>query len=140
MAKLMEIIFNEILAEQSKEQLGAEPYERTEERTAYRNGTRERELNTRVGTLNLRVPRHRNGNFSTALFKRYQRSEQSASSGHDANGHRWRLNQKDREYHGRTLWKKFFQVDGIGFMQKTGSGCRAIPSSAIGKILSFSPI
>ena len=77
MSKLLEIIFNEILAEQSKEQLCAEPYERTEERTAYRNGTRERDLNTRVGTLKLRVPRHRNGTFSTVLFERYQRSEQA---------------------------------------------------------------
>ena len=77
MSKLLEMIFNEILAEQSKEQLGAEPYERTDSRTAYRNGTRERQLNTRVGTLNLNVPRHRNGTFSTVLFERYQRSEQA---------------------------------------------------------------
>lgn len=77
MSKLLEMIFNEILAEQSKEQLGAEPYERTDARTAYRNGTRERQLNTRVGTLNLNVPRHRNGTFSTVLFERYQRSEQA---------------------------------------------------------------
>lgn len=77
MSKLLEMIFNEILAEQSKEQLGADPYERTESRTAYRNGSRERQLNTRVGTLNLSVPRHRNGTFSTVLFERYQRSEQA---------------------------------------------------------------
>lgn len=76
-SKLLEMIFNEILAEQSKEQLGADPYERTDSRTAYRNGTRERQLNTRVGTLNLNVPRHRNGTFSTVLFERYQRSEQA---------------------------------------------------------------
>ncbi|MPM25381.1 IS256 family transposase ISPeth3 [bioreactor metagenome] len=77
MSKLLKMIFNEILAEQSKEQLGADPYERTESRTAYRNGSRERQLNTRVGTLNLSVPRHRNGTFSTVLFERYQRSEQA---------------------------------------------------------------
>ncbi len=75
--KLLEEIFNQILLAQSTEQLGAEPYERTEGRTAYRNGTRERQLTTRVGTLNLRVPRHRNGQFSTELFMRYQRSEQA---------------------------------------------------------------
>lgn len=76
-SKLLEEIFNQILLAQSTEQLGAEPYERTEGRTAYRNGTRERQLTTRVGTLNLRVPRHRNGQFSTELFMRYQRSEQA---------------------------------------------------------------
>ena len=76
-SKLLEEIFNQVLLAQSTEQLGAEPYERTEGRTAYRNGTRERQLTTRVGTLTLRVPRHRNGQFSTELFMRYQRSEQA---------------------------------------------------------------
>lgn len=75
--KLLEEIFNQVLLAQSTEQLGAEPYERTEGRTAYRNGTRERQLTTRIGTLTLRIPRHRNGQFSTELFMRYQRSEQA---------------------------------------------------------------
>jgi putative transposase len=76
-SKLLEEIFNQVLLAQSSEQIRAEPYERTEERTAYRNGYRNRELTTRVGTLTLRVPRHRNGQFSTELFTRYQRSEQA---------------------------------------------------------------
>jgi len=76
-SKLLEEIFNQVLLAQSSEQLRAEPYERTGERTAYRNGYRNRELTTRVGTLTLRVPRHRNGQFSTELFARYQRSEQA---------------------------------------------------------------
>jgi len=76
-SKLLEEIFNQVLLAQSTEQLGAEPYERTEGRTAYRNGTRERQLTTRIGTLTLRIPRHRNGQFSTELFMRYQRSEQA---------------------------------------------------------------
>ena len=75
--KLLETIFNQVLLIQSKEQIGAEPYERTDQRRAYRNGFRERELTTRVGTLTLRVPRHRNGEFSTELFEQYQRSEQA---------------------------------------------------------------
>jgi putative transposase len=76
-AKLMEEIFNQVLLAQSKEQIGADPYERTDERTAYRNGFRDRQLTTRIGHLTLRVPRHRNGEFSTELFERYQRSEQA---------------------------------------------------------------
>ncbi len=76
-SKLLEEIFNQVLLAQSTERLGAEPYERTEGRTAYRNGVRERQLTTRIGTLTLRVPRHRNGQFSTELFMRYQRSEQA---------------------------------------------------------------
>jgi len=77
-AKLLEKLFNAVLLCQSEEQLKAKPYERTDQRTGYRNGFYDRGLTTRVGTLDLRVPRHRDGNkFSTELFGRYQRSEQA---------------------------------------------------------------
>jgi transposase-like protein len=76
-AKLLEQILNQVLTAQSTEQLGAQPYERTEDRMAYRNGFRDRELTTRIGNITLHVPRHRNGKFSTTLFQRYQRSEQA---------------------------------------------------------------
>jgi len=75
--KLLEEILNQVLLAQSAEQLGAAPYERSEQRTAYRNGFRDRDLTTRIGTITLRVPRHRNGEFSTSMFQRYQRSEQA---------------------------------------------------------------
>src|SRR5690606_37305574 len=41
------------------------------------NGTRPHTLTTRVGTITLHVPRFRNGQFSTEMFARYQRSEQA---------------------------------------------------------------
>jgi putative transposase len=34
-------------------------------------------MKTRVGTLELAIPRTRDGQFSTELFSRYQRSEQA---------------------------------------------------------------
>ncbi|EJY54500.1 transposase mutator type [Alicyclobacillus hesperidum URH17-3-68] len=74
---LLEKVLNQVLNAQASEQLQAEPYERSEDRQGYRNGTRPHPLTTRVGTLTLRVPRLRNGNFSTELFARYQRSEQA---------------------------------------------------------------
>lgn len=77
-AKLLEKIFNQVLICQSTEQLGAKPYERTDKRKAHRNGYYDRELITRMGALNLSIPRHRNGEeFNTKLFERYQRSEQA---------------------------------------------------------------
>src|SRR5665648_782453 len=63
-AKLLERVFDSILQAQASEQLNAEPYERTDDRTSYRNGTRERTLTTRVGTLILHVPKFRDGTFS----------------------------------------------------------------------------
>lgn len=76
-AALVSTILNQVLSAQASEQIGAQPYERSDERRAYRNGYREREMHTRVGTLLLTVPRLRNGEFSTELFQRYQRSEQA---------------------------------------------------------------
>ncbi|GLG01622.1 IS256 family transposase [Alicyclobacillus hesperidum subsp. aegles] len=76
-SQLLDQVLNQVLKAQASEQLQAEPYERSEERQGYRNGTRPHPLTTRVGTLTLRVPRLRNGSFSTELFARYQRSEQA---------------------------------------------------------------
>lgn len=72
---LIERILNEIMKAESEEQIGAAKHERTEERQDYRNGTRERELNTRIGTLTLQVPRHRTEPFHTMIFENYKRSE-----------------------------------------------------------------
>ena len=74
---LVETVLNQVLEAQVTEQLGARPYERSEARKAYRNGYRARTLTTRVGPLVLHVPQVRDGSFSTALFARYQRSEQA---------------------------------------------------------------
>jgi transposase-like protein len=77
MAELLESILNQILKAQATEQLEAEYYERTDTRKGYRNGTYPHTLSTRVGSLILRIPRIRNGAFSTDLFARFQRSEQA---------------------------------------------------------------
>lgn len=57
--------------------LGASPYERTNSRKGYRNGTYNRTVFTRVGPAELQVPRDRRGLFSTTLFGRYRRSEKA---------------------------------------------------------------
>lgn len=75
--KLMEAILNQVLKAESTEQLGAENYERSGERNDYRNGTRTRSLTTRIGKIELQVPRHRNKPFKTMLFENYQRNEQA---------------------------------------------------------------
>jgi putative transposase len=75
--KLVEAILNQILKAQMTEHIGAQTYERSQNRKAYRNGHRVRKLYTGVGPLRLLVPQARDGQFSTSLFKRYQRSEQA---------------------------------------------------------------
>ncbi len=77
MARLLEQVLNQVLEAQVTDHLQAAPYERTEQRQGYRNGYKPRQFTTRVGTLSLRVPQVREGQFSTELFARYQRSEQA---------------------------------------------------------------
>lgn len=77
LAKLVEVVLNQVLEAQITESLGAERHERTEERAGYRNGYRPRTLFTRVGPVTLQVPQTRDGSFSTDIFKCYQRSEQA---------------------------------------------------------------
>ncbi|HMM53315.1 MAG TPA: IS256 family transposase [Burkholderiaceae bacterium] len=67
----------EVLEGEMTEFLGAAPGERTDGRNGYRAGYYGRSLVTRIGKLELRVPRDRSGEFSTALFERYARSEKA---------------------------------------------------------------
>ena len=73
--KLLEASLNSVLQAESTEQLQATPYERSEERTDSRNGSRDRDLTTRIGRITLHVPRHRNQPFKTMVFDNYSRSE-----------------------------------------------------------------
>ena len=79
--KILQTSLNKILQAESAEQLKAAPYERSEERTDCRNGSRDRDLNTRVGRITLHVPRHRNVPFKTLVFDNYSRSEAALVAG-----------------------------------------------------------
>ena len=70
----------DVLEAEMSEALGAGPGERTEGRRGYRAGYDNRGLVTRIGKLELRVPRDRDGRLSTELFARYQRSEKALVS------------------------------------------------------------
>ena len=52
-------------------------YERSGERTTWRNGYRERALDTRLGTLNLRVPKLRQGSYFPGFLEARKTSEQA---------------------------------------------------------------
>lgn len=57
--------------------LKAEAYERTPERKGYANGFKDRQLNTRTGKLELRIPQVRDGNFYPSILEKGQRSERA---------------------------------------------------------------
>jgi putative transposase len=57
--------------------VGAAPHERTLARTGHRNGYRERQWDTRVGSIDLRVPRVRDGSYFPALLEPRTRAERA---------------------------------------------------------------
>jgi transposase-like protein len=74
---LVERVVQQVLEAVMTSFLGADSYERNGERRGWRNGFKPRVLKTRVGKLELLVPKDREGQFQTELFERYQRSEKA---------------------------------------------------------------
>jgi len=74
---ILQTVFNQLMENQRTEYIQATDYERSSERISQRNGYYKRTWTTRVGSLELNVPRTRDGKFSPTLFERYQRNEQA---------------------------------------------------------------
>jgi putative transposase len=58
-------------------QIGAAPYERSTERLAYRNGYRTRRWDTRVGTIELKIPKVTAGAYFPSLLEPRRRAEKA---------------------------------------------------------------
>ena len=71
------LVLNEFMEKERDDYLKAAPYERAVERRDYRNGYYERELLMSIGNITLKVPRTRNGEFSTTVFEKYSRCDQA---------------------------------------------------------------
>jgi putative transposase len=77
MANAMQILFNEAMRLERSEYIGAEPYERTEQRRSYANGFKDKTVNSRLGKLELKVPQTRDGDFYPSALERGERSERA---------------------------------------------------------------
>src|SRR5260221_4726536 len=75
--RVMSALLMEIEVQQ---QIGADRYERTEERTTYRNGYRERDWQTRVGDVPLKIPKLREGSYFPSLLEPRRQAEQALLS------------------------------------------------------------
>ena len=75
--KTIEEAINAILDEEADQLVGAAPYERTDERAAYRAGHYERGFTTTSGQLTLKMPKLKGMRFATAVIERYKRRETS---------------------------------------------------------------
>jgi transposase-like protein len=72
-----EMLYQELIDAEAAAFIGAAPYERSETRTAVRNGTRPRTLTTTAGDLNLKIPKLRQGSFFPSLLERRRRVDQA---------------------------------------------------------------
>lgn len=75
--KTVQDTINALLEQEAEEMVGAERYERTAGREAYRSGHYRRKLTTTSGQIELDVPKLRGATFQTAVIERYRRRETS---------------------------------------------------------------
>jgi len=71
------VLAQEVMEIEVAQHLGAERYERVTDRSGERNGYRERTWDTRVGSIELRVPRVRDGGYYPALLEPRRRGERA---------------------------------------------------------------
>src|SRR5690554_8063649 len=75
--RMLETMVQEALEREFERFLGAGPWERTPSRRGWRNGRKRRTLKTRLGTLELRVPKDREGRFLPSPFEGLQSGVQT---------------------------------------------------------------
>lgn len=76
----MRVFAQAVMELEVTQQVGAERHARTGTRTGQRNGYRERAWDTRVGTIDLHVPRVRDGSYFPALLDPRRRAERTLTA------------------------------------------------------------
>jgi len=74
------LLAQELMEAEVTDLVGAEPHQRTAGRTTYRNGYRDREWDTRVGTIELDIPKLRAGSYFPSLLEPRRRHERALLS------------------------------------------------------------
>ena len=73
----LRVLAQALMEAEVTQHVGAERHERTAERRGQRNGYRERPWDTRAGTLELQVPRVRDGSYFPSLLDPRKRAERA---------------------------------------------------------------
>jgi putative transposase len=71
------LVLQSLIDAEATEVIGAARYERTNTRTAHRNGTRARLLSTKAGDVQLKIPKLREGSFFPALLEPRRRIDRA---------------------------------------------------------------
>lgn len=75
--EVMTVALQELIELEATQVIGAARYERTDERTTQRNGSRTRVLSTKAGDLPLRIPKLREGSFLPSLLEPRRRIDRA---------------------------------------------------------------
>lgn len=76
----LQVLVQSLMEAEVSAQIGADRYERSQERSNQRNGYRLREWDTRVGTLELKIPKLRKGSYFPSLLEPRKRAEKALLS------------------------------------------------------------
>ena len=77
MREAMTIVLQELIEAEAAQAIGAARYERTDERTTHRNGSRTRLLSTKAGDVELHIPKFRAGSFLPTLLEPRRRIDRA---------------------------------------------------------------
>lgn len=77
MKTLLETVLNAVMRAERDKALGAEPYERSDDRQGYANGFKPKTLNSRMGSLELQIPQTRGIAFYPGCLEKGLRSEKA---------------------------------------------------------------
>lgn len=77
MRDIFEHTLREIMRAEFDQRVGASRYARSDERLDHRNGTRQRVFDTRMGSIDLAIPRLREGSHFPSSLEHRTRSEQA---------------------------------------------------------------
>jgi putative transposase len=75
--ELGEYILQRLMEIEAEQQIGAGRHERSDERSTHRNGYRDPRLETRMGTMNLKIPKLRSGTYFPSFLEPRKMSEQA---------------------------------------------------------------
>lgn len=78
--ELTEFMLDHIMEADVTQRINAEPHERSDERETYRNGYRDRQYNTLLGTLELRIPKLREGTYFPLFLEARRLSEKALNA------------------------------------------------------------
>jgi transposase-like protein len=77
MREAMALVLQELIELEASQAIGAARYERNDERTTHRNGSRSRLLSTKAGDVALRIPKLRSGSFFPSLLEPRRRIDRA---------------------------------------------------------------